>query len=57
MSLIFTNINSIAGGRFNFWENSKDRDVALVDAVGKPIDQNQIKLKDTSSPDDDILEL
>ena len=44
------------GGRTNVWESGKDRDIGLVDAVGKPIDKNQMKFNNASAPDDDILE-
>lgn len=44
------------GGKTNVWESGKDRDIGLVDAVGKTIGKSQAKFNNVSSPDDDILE-
>lgn len=44
------------GGRSNVWESGKDRDIGLVDAVGKTVSRKQTKFKNESNPSDDLLE-
>jgi diacylglycerol kinase (ATP) len=56
ISLVCTNINSMMGGRANLWESGKDRDLGLVDAVGKAIDKRKLDFNDTQAADDDLLE-
>lgn len=56
VSLVCTNINSMMGGRSNIWESGRDKDIGLVDAVGKTITKKDAKFKNESNPSDDILE-
>jgi hypothetical protein len=56
VSLVCTNINSMMGGRANLWESGKDREMGIVDAVGKPFDKKKLNINDQQAADDDLLE-
>ena len=57
VTLCANNITSMMGGNANIWESGKDREVGLVDALGKPLDPKTIKFNDNQSANDGILEL
>ena len=56
VSLVCTNINSMMGGQTNVWKSGRGKPSGLVGPTGRTLTQQELKLKDTSSHDDDKLE-
>ncbi|CDW72988.1 diacylglycerol [Stylonychia lemnae] len=56
VSLVCTNISSMMGGKANVWQSGHGKATGLADNQGRSLTQEQLKLNDAQSHDDDILE-
>ena len=56
VSFVCTNINSFMGGRANLWESGKNKDLGLIDSLGRGKTRASLKIKDQAAHDDDHLE-